>query len=68
LGPPATLKATGTPGADCAEKWNNMVALQSIKQTGSTDDVVGVISFLASHDASYLTAQTVVVDGGLGRV
>lgn len=28
-------------------------------------DVVGVVAFLASDDASYVTSSTIVVDGGL---
>jgi NAD(P)-dependent dehydrogenase (short-subunit alcohol dehydrogenase family) len=29
---------------------------------------VGVVSFLASGDAAFMTGQTVVVDGGLWRL
>jgi NAD(P)-dependent dehydrogenase (short-subunit alcohol dehydrogenase family) len=42
--------------------------LQAIKRTGTPDDVVGAVSFLASEDAGFITAQTLVVDGGLARV
>lgn len=34
---------------------------------GSTDDVAGMVSFLASDDASYVTGATFVIDGGLMR-
>jgi len=33
---------------------------------GSPDDVAHVVVFLASDSASYITGQTIVVDGGLG--
>lgn len=63
-----TTNLIGEPGTPGADKWDNMIALQSIKRSGRPEDVVGVISFLASEDAGYMTAQTLVVDGGLARV
>ncbi|TIS70312.1 MAG: SDR family oxidoreductase, partial [Mesorhizobium sp.] len=32
---------------------------------GSGEDVSGLVSFLASDDAAYITGQTINVDGGL---
>ena len=34
---------------------------------GTTDDVAGLVAFLASDDAAYVTGSTYVVDGGLMR-
>lgn len=34
-------------------------------RAGSGDDVAGLVAFLASDDAAYITGQTVNVDGGL---
>jgi 3-oxoacyl-[acyl-carrier protein] reductase len=33
---------------------------------GQPEDVAGVIAFLASHDARYVTGQTLYADGGIG--
>lgn len=41
--------------------------LQSIplERVGTTDDVAGVVAFLASADADYITGQVLNVDGGM---
>lgn len=36
-----------------------------MKRAGSGEDVAGLIAFLASEDATYITGQTINVDGGL---
>ena len=36
-----------------------------LARLGRTDDVAGVVAFLASGDADYITGTTIVVDGGL---
>jgi 3-oxoacyl-[acyl-carrier protein] reductase len=41
------------------------LAAQCIKRFGEPDDLAGVIAFLASDDARFMTGQTVIVDGGV---
>ena len=36
-----------------------------MKRAGTPDDVAGLVLFLASEDAAYITGQTINVDGGL---
>ena len=36
-----------------------------MKRAGTGDDVAGLVTFLASEDAKYITGQTINVDGGL---
>ena len=35
-----------------------------MQRLGSIEEVAGVAAFLASEDASYVTGQTIEVDGG----
>lgn len=64
-----TVRAIGgAPGDSGADKWDHMRSLQPIKRNGTPEDIVGAIAFLVSDEAGYMTAQTVVLDGGLGRV
>ncbi|MGC4769682.1 3-oxoacyl-ACP reductase FabG [Micromonospora sp. DT44] len=35
-----------------------------LRRVGSPDDIAGVVAFLAGPDASYITGQTIHVDGG----
>jgi NAD(P)-dependent dehydrogenase (short-subunit alcohol dehydrogenase family) len=40
---------------------------QCIKRNGLPEDQAGVVSFLVSDDAAFMTGQTLLVDGGEGR-
>jgi 3-oxoacyl-[acyl-carrier protein] reductase len=44
------------------EKMKEAIPLNRL---GSPQDVAGVCLFLASSDSSYITGQTIVVDGGM---
>jgi NAD(P)-dependent dehydrogenase (short-subunit alcohol dehydrogenase family) len=41
--------------------------MHAIKRLGMPGDLVGAMSFLTSDDAAYMTAQTLIIDGGLLR-
>lgn len=45
-----------------------MVSNQAVKRGGKPKDVAGLVAFLASDDAEFITSQTIVVDGGWARV
>ena len=44
-----------------------LIEVQAVKRTGRPEDLAGMVSFLASDDASWMTGQTVLIDGGAGR-
>jgi NAD(P)-dependent dehydrogenase (short-subunit alcohol dehydrogenase family) len=58
---------TPSRAASLAEPGFEQAALARIplKRFGTVDDVAGAVSYLASPQASYITGQTLVLDGGL---
>lgn len=57
---------TRTPTTDQLPQdfWDMTVAGQLIKRPGTPDDLAGVLSFLCSDDARFLTGQVIHADGG----
>ena len=47
------------------EQRNKMLELIAMKRYGTADEIAGVVSFLASDDASYVTSQVIEISGGL---
>lgn len=60
-----TATTEASPLAGMFEVLPNM--LQSIKRLSVPDDLTGTAVFLASDDASFMTGQTLAVDGGMVR-
>src|ERR1700731_2718295 len=49
------------PG-ELMQEWVNNIPM---KRAGKAEDVAGLVAFLASEDAAYITGQTINIDGGL---
>jgi 3-oxoacyl-[acyl-carrier protein] reductase len=49
---------------DPVEVDRMLLNLQAIKRRGVPEDIAGVVAFLASRDADFITGQTITVDGG----
>lgn len=65
--------APGLTRTDAAVKdlpeafFRQIAALQAIPRNGTPEDQAGVVSFLVSEDAAFVTGQTLLVDGGQGH-
>ena len=47
------------------EQKAKMLEAIAMKRYGTVDEIAGVVSFLCSADASYVTGQTIEISGGL---
>jgi 3-oxoacyl-[acyl-carrier protein] reductase len=47
------------------EQKNMMLGQIAMKRFGEVSDIAGVISFLASKDAGYVTGQVIEISGGI---
>ena len=60
-----TIPVTAHEGWPIGEAWKRRTALIPLGRPETADDVAGVVTFLASRDADYMTGQAVIADGGL---
>ena len=61
---PGLLNNDATAGVpEVKRQWN--VQNRAIPREGTVQDIVGVVSFLLSDDASFITGQLIVANGGL---
>jgi NAD(P)-dependent dehydrogenase (short-subunit alcohol dehydrogenase family) len=61
---PGLLNNEATAGVPQAKReWN--IQNRALKREGSPEDIVGLVSFLLSDDAAFITGQVIVADGGL---
>jgi 3-oxoacyl-[acyl-carrier protein] reductase len=47
------------------ERGEQILAATPLRRIGQPDDIAGVVAFLASADAGWVTGRTIIADGGL---
>ncbi len=65
VAPGAIVTPINTALLNDAAKLRSLTEQIPLARLGTTDDVAGVATFLASDEAAYVTGSTYVVDGGL---
>ena len=61
---PGLIEVEATSGVPAA-RWNEYRTRRALKVDQTPDDIAGTVAFLCSPDATYITGQTIVVDGGM---
>jgi len=62
------LGRTGLTKEAVDEFTKGVVTKVPMKRFGQPEEVAGVVAFLASQDASYITGEEINVDGGMGQI
>lgn len=62
---PSLVKNATTEASPLSEMFDAIPQMQALPRLQVPSDLVGVLSFLVSEDAAFMTGQTLVVDGGL---
>ena len=64
---PSLVRTGTTESGPQVDMFDMVSRMQAIKRVELPEDMVGAVSFLTSEDASFITGQTLMVDGGLVR-
>ena len=65
IAPGATVTPINQDWIDHPEKRAVVESHIPMSRAGTTEEIAAAVAFLASDDASYMTGQTLFIDGGL---
>lgn len=61
---PGAIKTPGASEVSTEESKKQTIAMIPLSRMGQPEDIADAVVFLASEKASYITGQTIIVDGG----
>jgi NAD(P)-dependent dehydrogenase (short-subunit alcohol dehydrogenase family) len=61
---PGAIETPGANQGSTDESKKQTIAMIPLSRMGQPEDIAGAVAFLASDQASYITGQTIIVDGG----
>lgn len=61
---PSFIKTPLTLGALPAEAWEGLAAAHALKRCADPGEIAGIVAFLGSSEASFITGSLYLVDGG----
>lgn len=61
---PGAIETPGASEVSTEESKKQTIAMIPLSRMGQPEDIAGAVVFLASEKASYITGQTIIVDGG----
>jgi len=61
---PGAIETPGANKGSTDESKKQTIAMIPLSRMGQPEDIAGAVAFLASDQASYITGQTIIVDGG----
>ena len=53
------------PWVEDPEKYSNVVSHIPLGRAGQPEEMAAVVAFLSADEATYITGQTIYIDGGL---
>jgi NAD(P)-dependent dehydrogenase (short-subunit alcohol dehydrogenase family) len=65
---PVGFARTGLPKESVEQFLQDIISKVPMKRIGQPEEIAGVVAFLASSDASYITGAEIPVDGGFGQI
>ena len=65
IAPGATITPINSAWTDDSEKQEEVESYIPLGRAGTSDEMAAAVAFLASDEATYITGQTLFIDGGL---